>query len=202
MLVALALDAWAFRAATGTGYFDWYLRNGSLIGLATSLVTVGWGDLNRNPDLISPHPAKYLSTQLHIGGIAFLAIAGALARGREAGSPVRSGEILLALLVVIPFAAVILLWMLLVVPVQYGVYLVCGAPVRLAASAATRPVARLDARRMLASDDIARGAPLPPGAWEAGIDQKPVTTTALIGAAALLLLNLWRPGFLAPLLAL
>ena len=208
IVALLALAVWGFHYVTGNAYLDWYLSHGSAIALATSLVTVGWGDVNRQPNLISAHPVRYFAALMHTGGLAYIALAGTMGRRRATENPaptgqlLKLGEVLIAIVVVALLAVTVLLWLVLVMPIQYFIFAVCGAPVRLAMDAAERPIAWTRPDGGVDSDLVLRDRALPAGGWEVGLDQRPVTSTALIASAVLLVLNLWRPGFLAPLLAL
>lgn len=95
----------------------------------------------------------------------------------------------LALLFVWAFALAILAWLLLVVPLQYFVYLVTGAPARVACAAPQRAWVESEENVSGGQESIfavaLKSDLLPKGAIESGFTAKPVTFTAGITTAVL-----------------
>jgi hypothetical protein len=142
-----------------TSYVGWYLRNGAIISLVFAFVTVGWGDLNRFPGLISADPIEQLATMSTIYVLpqkSFVTLLGpsdsdvVRAQHREwrvsyglkvpRTSAIRS-SVLAAIdraehTIAVMFSAGLVLlcylWIVAVFPLQYFVYLIAGAPARLA----------------------------------------------------------------------
>lgn len=183
----VALNEAAFRVLFGARYVDWYLANGTLIGFATSLVTTAWGDPNRNLDLISAHPLRYLRACAWVEGLAFHALGTPLRRNETAPARRSSLDTLLGLAVMGVVMGLLLLWAVVVVPLQYAVNLVAGAPARLAHSSEWRPVARMRPDGSLEVDEIRKSESVPGDGWDSGLFGKPVAITGLLSAVLLYL---------------
>lgn len=79
-------------------------------------------------------------------------------------------------------------WLVLIVPAQYFVYLVTGAPARLALVSPARAWVRVDGDEIQA-DVLHKRRALPVAAIESGFSTKPVTFTAALTAVALFALS-------------
>jgi hypothetical protein len=204
-VVALALlvgtavfDTLLFRALFDTDYMRWYLDNGDLISIVFVFVTLAWGDLNKLTGLVSAQPMQYLLACYTLGGLPMLGLSALLDPRRK-----RSGEIktkdpkrnagplgvglldeFITMLVSIAVFAAFVLWLLVVVPLQYLVYLVAGAPARQALASGSRAWA-LVTDRGLAADVSSKSLPMPEGAIESGFSAQPVAFTAAVAAALL-----------------
>jgi hypothetical protein len=93
-------------------------------------------------------------------------------------------DVLLAMLFAAAFFLASIAWLLVVVPVQYFVYLVTGAPARVAAASPTRATVEIEGPRIAIGEDF-KSDPLPTGAIESGFTAKPVSFTAAITTAVL-----------------
>lgn len=191
MLLAglVGINAWAFAHWAGTSYFDWYLANGSKIGLLTALVSLSWGDLNRHVGLISAHPLHFIGANLQLLGLAMFDI-GALFR-RDPNAARRSSLFDECLAVAIVAGVVIALvpWLLIVVPMQYFVHLVCGAPGRVFAASNRRVAAWFSNGTQLETRVLRVGEEPPEGSWVANIASKPVTVTGIFASILFAVLN-------------
>jgi hypothetical protein len=154
-----------------TSYVGWYLRNGAIISLVFAFVTIGWGDLNRFPGLTSAHPLEQLATMAIIyvlPQLSFVTLLGPSdsdvirAQHREwrvshglkvpRTSPIRSfvlaaidrAERITALIFSPGLVLLCYLWVVVVFPLQYFVYLVAGAPARLALRASNTVAYKVD----------------------------------------------------------
>lgn len=183
--VLAAISSVAVPDVIGETYFTWYLRNGSLIGFISSIVATSWGDINRNTGLISAHPLRYLASCLWLVGLTFYSIGTLLRRSDDPGTVRSPLNILLTIVLMIAVGVLLLLWLVVVVPIQYAVYLVCGAPARLAAESHWRPVARITSDMKLESKEMPLGEQVPEGWWDAGLFSKPVAMTGLIASFVL-----------------
>ena len=64
------LDHWIFSKWFGIAYWEWYLKNGTTIGLVTAIVTKVWGDmLDNHTGLISSHPLDYVGSCAQLIGL-------------------------------------------------------------------------------------------------------------------------------------
>lgn len=185
----IALNAWAFPRWLGTSYFDWYLANGALINLLTSLIALAWGDVNRHAGLIAAHPLDFVGSYLQLVGLPLLEI-GTLLEGRAA-DPQRRNPIDLVLTDAILLLVVVALvgWLLVVAPVQYFVYLVCGAPGRVFATSGRRVAARFTSDKRLETRVLPAGEEPGKGWWLSGIAGKPVAATGLLASLLFVALN-------------
>jgi hypothetical protein len=179
------LNQWAFTRWFGTSYPAWYLANGSLIGLISSIVALSWGDLNRHVGLISAHPLDYLGSYLQLAGLPIYELGTHLRTGAAPRDGRNFFDLLVASLVAGAISVAILVWVLVVAPAQYFLYLVCGAPGRVFAGSRVRVTARFEGGTRLELREMERGANLPEGWWEAGIANKPVALTGALAALAL-----------------
>jgi hypothetical protein len=125
----VALDVVLFAAA-GRSYFDWYLHHGAWFGLATSAAALVTGPLQQDAARLSLHPLRYLGVHLQLAGLPLYS-GGTLLRS-PATAPGARLDRWLTLPFVLAFSAALLAWLLLVVPLQYVVLLLAGAPARLA----------------------------------------------------------------------
>lgn len=190
VLLALgAVNQVAFRWLFDTSHLDWYLRNGALIGFVTSVVGITWGDINRNADLISAHPARYLRGCCWLVGLPFFALGTHLRSGDPSDRPRAPLDLLLTLAFSLVIGLLLLVWVVVVVPLQYAVYLVCGAPARLYAQSSWRPVARVQASGGMVMEELHVSEPVPRGWWEASLFSRPVSSTALMTSLFFLLLK-------------
>lgn len=93
-------------------------------------------------------------------------------------------DIVVAMLFALTFALATLAWLLLVVPLQYFVYLVTGAPARVACASPTRASVEIEGKETIYGETLKSDA-LAKGAFESGFSAKPVTFTAAITTAVL-----------------
>ena len=80
-------------------------------------------------------------------------------------------------------------WLLLIAPLQYFLFLVCGAPSRVAMSSNYRLRAELNDGILKFVEPDPKVRPLTIG-WDASMSDKPVTMANAFGAAVLFLLGL------------
>lgn len=61
---------WGFSHFARTSYFYWYLKNGTLVSIATAFGAVVWGKLEEEQkDLLSANPSIFIRTCAVIAGI-------------------------------------------------------------------------------------------------------------------------------------
>jgi hypothetical protein len=192
----LVLD-WIFPRWFGLSYLTWYLQNGAVIGLVTSLIGIAWGDLNRNTSLISINPAKYMA------GCVFLILvplhsmsvnlkgqglrtkkSGKLTRAQTPAEPVLLDLLhsLVSLLLNLMLFSLFFLWLFLIAPFQYLVFAICGAPAREALRVDLRSVFTVTPRGSAILETMYKDEEVPQGWWDASLFSKPVTSTSLISA--------------------
>jgi hypothetical protein len=133
LLLLYLIDEWLFSRWLGVHYWRWYLRNASLIGLVSAIVLKIWGNgADKHLGLISSHPLTYLGSWLQYVGLPFYSLGTQLRRNRDQ-SIARSGiDLVLALAWMLILAPVLLVWFIVIVPLQFLVYFICGGPIRYA----------------------------------------------------------------------
>ncbi len=158
-----------------TNYFKWYLENGANISWAMALLALVWGDLNKFPSLISSHPSEYVGSYAAILSRFFLIQAAFSVVKRRRDPPIISNYTLdrkITLLLIIPLSILMLLWAVVIAPIQYFVFIICGAP----------------ARQILCSQQKIEGSETD---WFTGaLSQNPFSVTAAFTGITLWILNL------------
>lgn len=187
LVAVAALNQWLFARLWSTDYLRWYAHAGPFIALATGAFGAAWGGLDRNPRLVSAHPCVYLSACFQVAGLPIYAF-GTHFRNPAAGARVPAWEIFAAIPLVVVFVIAAIGWLVFIVPLQYFVFVICGAPVRIAMRSRVRVEARFQDQD-LAFVERAREQPLPEGWWDASMRDKPVTLTSAFAAALLFLLQ-------------
>jgi hypothetical protein len=180
ILVALfVFDHWVFSKWVGIAYWRWYLMNGTLIGLITPIVFKAWGDLaDQHTGLLDPHPFVYLASCLQVIGLPISSLGTQLQSNEGQASWF---DYVLTLVWVLILLASILLWFVVVVPAQYVVYFVCGAPIRFMLGSDRVPIATLAGVR-LAFNNIDKRETVPEGWKNVSIAKSPVSMTNVLGA--------------------
>jgi hypothetical protein len=188
ILALIALNEFVFKFFLQTSYFDWYLRNGSLIGAAAVLVTFAW-DVNKNAGLISANPRHYFGSHLQLIGAQLLSLGTVGKNGvrkREEGTFILVS--LLDSLVFILFAlfmvVIFILWTIIVVPIQYILILFLGGPGRIYLSSPFRTLARFSQAK-LEIDQIPREGKKTDDWMDVSIANKPVSFTYALIALVL-----------------
>ena len=183
------LDHWIFSKWFGIAYWKWYLKNGTTIGLVTAIVTKVWGDmLDNHTGLISSHPLDYVGSCAQLIGLPVY-VMGTQLKSTVHPSVPRSWLDRLLTLIWFPILVVaILIWFIIVVPLQYVVYLVCGAPIRLLRESDWVPITRL-AGTQVKTDEISRKETVPAGWENVSITKSPVSMTNVLVALLFFILQ-------------
>jgi hypothetical protein len=145
-LVLLYLfDHWIFTRFFHALYWQWYLKNGSLIGLVSAILLRIWGSAaDKHPALISAHPLAYLGAWLQFIGLPVYALGTQLKSNRDKSLSRSVAEGIFSAIVIAAFLVpAIVAWFIVIVPAQYLIYFLCGAPVRFAMKSDRIPMARL-----------------------------------------------------------
>lgn len=167
----VALDAFLAQKLFRLDFAAWLLRNGAAIELGITLFALALGDLNRYPDLVSADPLEYGSQWCNIVGAATFTW----------GTEMRGGSRSLAMIpLTIGFAAVALFTLFVVVPVNYFVYLLCGAPAREFAGRQRQVYVARMAHGGIQADELPAQAPVPPGGESISFSGKPLALTSAI----------------------
>ncbi len=199
-LVVSAVNFWVFRTFFGRNYLEWYANAGPIIALAAVAFGSAWGGLDKNPALLSTNPLNYLGAWLQVAGLPLMAIGTHL---QSRSQPKSLGfEILLVLALSIALLVAMFGWLVLVVPVQYFLFLLVGSLSRIALSSSAHITARMRSGQVTLSTHYGR----PPSAesevseptrsddreWDASMRDEPFTLANAFGAVLLFVLSmLW-----------
>jgi hypothetical protein len=189
LLLACALNVWAFRTFLARSYIEWYSNAGPFIALATAAFGAAWGGLDKNPALVSANPLAYVGACLQVAGLPLISV-GAHLRSQNRLRPI--GMELLPIFVLTPLLTVAMFaWLVLVVPAQYFLFLLVGALSRVALTSSAQISARIQSGRVEILENPPAARPKPEdGWWDASMRDKPVTLASAFGAALLFLLSL------------
>jgi hypothetical protein len=176
---------WIFRWCFDLNYLHWYVDAGPFIGLATAAFGAAWGGLDKNTGLVSANPLDYVGGCFQVIGLPIYVFGGHI-KSENQPRPLPVWESLLVLPLILVFVVAALGWLLLIAPIQYFVFLVCGAPSRIATTSSLRVYARLDGRKLRLGDQSDRDL-APDNWWDASMKNQPVTLANAFSAAALLL---------------
>lgn len=173
----------------GSNYLTWYLNSGALIGVVTAVFATAWGDMDKNVLLISPRPSRYISGCLLVVSLPFISIGTQIESlgGRISGSsgqPKSMGMVFDALIMLPFLIALIFLivsWFIVIAPLQYFSFLICGALPRSLLQSPLRVIAHTSGASY-DTKQIPEDAPLPEGWWDASLSRKPVTLTAALSS--------------------
>ncbi len=208
--VLIAANDYIFRTWLNADYVHWYLRNGALINLGFAFVSLAWGDLNRVKDLVGAHPFRFIAASLFLVALPIQTFGTILRRPSEPVPPRaeprsslsqwsalwRSAQAimdtidgLLTAVFAIVFTLAALIWLVVIAPLQYVVYLVCAAPARLMRRGRRQLIASFDESGYFHVGEVGGEKPVPAGWFEAGFYSKPVSLTAAFAAAFIWLLG-------------
>ena len=192
-LVSICLiNYFIFRRLFHSNYLRWYVSAGPFIGLATAAFGAAWGKLDNNTGLVSAVPLDYIGACLQAAGLPLYVFGGTLQ-----SRPQRQGISLVNFLFGVPLilliAIAVIAWLILVAPLQYFVFLVCGAPSRIVMTSSYYVHARMDGRWLkYTGGNTENPAPKKGDGWDASMRDKPVTLANAFSAAALFLIGrLW-----------
>lgn len=175
------------------GYLELYVKAGPFIALALVAFGAAWETLDNNPGMVSSNPSDYISACKRLAGLPFFAFGGHLiSYGKQLSSGQYHRFNLWDLIVGVPLIGCFVLasyaWLWFVAPLQYFLFLVCGAPSRIAMYSQYRLHADRhgDAFKYY---ELKPDAEQPKTGWDASIRNKPVTMANAYGAAVLLIIG-------------
>lgn len=190
LIVFLAVDYWIFSNWLNTTYIQWCLANGLSISLVTSLVSLAWDNMEEaHTGLISPHPFTYIGSCLQLVGLPIYALGTHLRGNKVMSEPQAVFDFILTVPFFLILVGVMIIWIVVVVPFQYFVYLICGAPVRFMLLSKRQPVAQLKGTQLTVYE-IVSDEKTPEGWWNASVIRKPIAITNLFVSLFFLILNL------------
>jgi len=131
MLPLLMAGNWFVFRSLGYDYFSWYLANGSKIAAATLLGVLSWSALAGTYDLLSRNPADYSRACLFVAGTVVRDLGIEIVAPRSKLSEDSLWDKAATLVVLPVLLAVVIMWVVVVSPLNYLVTLLGGAPARL-----------------------------------------------------------------------
>lgn len=167
-------------------YFEEYVSAGPFIGLAQVAFAISWQALDKNTDLVSAHPLKYVGACLKLVGLPFIAYGGHVKVNDY--NRVNPWDVIVSIPLIVLFVLASFAWLLLIAPLQYFLFLVCGAPSRLAMTSNYRLRGELDDGILNFVEPDPKLRPLTIG-WDASMSDKPVTMANAFGAAVLFIIG-------------
>lgn len=183
------INNWIFMTWFNTTYPKWYLANGALIGLVSSVASLAWGDLNKHAGLISAHPFGYMGACLQLVGLPIYTIGTHLKGPRNQPETISLFDQLVTILFMFILVGFVIIWFVVIVPLQYFVFLICGAPARAFSHSSRQVIARLKGSQ-LEIQEFNTNEKVPEGWWSANLGQKPFAVTNLFVILFLLIIKL------------
>ena len=186
IVAALAANYAVFRLFDAS-YVDWYVANGSGLAVALGVFSLAI-KLDDEPGLIAAHPADYLGAWFSFVAHGFLWLGNIVHSDSYESGSAPFWDSLVTFLFSLAWAVAAFAWLAVVVPAQYCVTLVCGAPARLTLAA------RRDVIVERREPEPRPGRPRTPTSRSRinvgrNVGESPVTATAAISAAALFALS-------------
>ena len=190
ILIPLGLiNYWIVMTVFKITPINWYLKNGALIGLVTSIVATIWGDINRNIGLISTHPKTYVGACANLLTVPFYSLKTHAASNDNRNKPRSSLNFLLAFPFILIIIGLLLAWIIVVVPLQYIIFFICGAPARDFLRSKWRPIAGISKTGKLEIKKILKSEEIPNGWWDVSLFDKPVSFTCLMSSGVFLVVE-------------
>lgn len=189
LLVILWVDSVVFRRWFQTEHWRWYLENGVEIGFVSAAVALVWKEFfESKPDLVSAEPRVYFGAHFQLIGACVETLGVQLQSAPGKPRPVPAYEALLGLPLLIVLTAALIVWLFVVVPAQYFLVLVCGAPARVFARAPYRLVVWYEGE-LLRTEKIPRDQPVPENRMVASLSDQPMAVTSLFVSLVLLVVG-------------
>ena len=181
VLALLAIDQWIFITWFSATHLKWYLTVGASINLFFSVAAMAWGDMEKHTGLISPHPLSYLGACLQLVGLPVYALGTHLRSNKGELRSLALFDIILTILLLLTLFAAMVIWLLVIAPPQYFVYLICGSPMRILAQSKRQPIAQLKGTQLTVAE-IGSDETIPEGWWSVSLNKKPVAVAGLFAS--------------------
>ncbi len=187
LLSLCILNSWLFSQLFNNSYLAWYVNAGPVIGLVTTVAAVVWGGFDKEPGLISKNPYKYIGSYLLLTALTLFSLATIIDTKNHSKRPSLLDHIL-GLFFSFILIITIFIWLLIIVPFQYFVFLISGAIPRLSLNASTQLVAwfagsQLNVAEHSKSEEVSNGR------WIAMFANQPFKVTSAFSIALLFLLR-------------
>ena len=175
LLLLIGANHWLFERLFCVTYLQWYLGNAAVIGIGSAVFATVWGVLDDHPEVISAHPMRFAGAYFRLIALFLFA----LSNGLRGPSEAPNFDSIVGMLLTAIVALVVVIGIVVVAPLQYFVFLVCGAPGRLMLRSDRRVLLRegdrtTEVQEVSDRDEIAVG-------WrDISFKSKPFTLTNLI----------------------
>jgi hypothetical protein len=188
--ITLAFADHLSRKFLGQSHWRWYLEDGPLLSLMSSLVTIGWPEGRDELALISANPARYIGAWQQLVGWTMNDIGTCLLSSPQSvpGPPPRRSllEVLLACAFVLAMIPVLIGWTIMVLPAQYVMFLICGAPARMFATTERMAIRRF-VDEELQTKEVLRSEKVPEGWTASTLREHPQAITSAFAALVIYL---------------
>jgi hypothetical protein len=182
-------NTWVFKHFFDINYFEWYINSGPFIALAITAFSLAWPDIENNSALFSARPLDYVGSWLQLTGLPLFTVGGHFS-SKNHNRPIGMDffpAMILALILVAGFLG----WLILVLPVQYGVFLIAGSLPRIIIKSNTKVFAKMKGTQLHIIDDAVISSDIDSiGFWDASMRDRPLTLTNAFAATILYLLGL------------
>lgn len=114
-------------------YYQWFIKQGAFISIITGLIYFFKAEATKESNdigLISGHPLDFLGAHMQLLGLLFLALGSGL-KGSRITKFHLFVDLIITLSIILPLAILLVGWLFVILPCQYMVYFICGAPSRL-----------------------------------------------------------------------
>lgn len=169
-----------FRWIGQISYIEWFVKNGTQIGVIGALVTLVW-DINKHTGLISASPSQYVGSYFQLLGMTYISLGRQMvSKNRRAEEKVSFFDTLIVVIINFFLAVMYFIWMLVIAPFQYFVILILGVPARVFLKSDIKVIAKFDETK-LKYEELTKEKEVPKGWMDVSYSNKPVTfTNALI----------------------
>ncbi len=180
----LYVNTFAFRALLGLDYFAWYLKNTAPVFLGFAFISLAWGGLEKQTDLISADPRKFVRGYLVLCAGLSATLASILQPSRRSTHSLSIWDPLWTALWSLWLLAAVVVWLVVLGPIQYLLHLVTGAPARTMLDSDLKTWFITSENNQTILTAPAETPPTDGVVTEAGFFAKPVTLTTTLDSVA------------------
>jgi hypothetical protein len=176
----VAINELLFRWIGHISYIEWFIKNGSQIGIVGALVTLVW-DINKHTGLISASPSQYVGSYFQLLGMTYISLGRQMvSKNRQGDEKISFFDTLIVIIINFILAVMYFIWMFVIAPFQYFVILILGVPARVFLKSDAKIIAKFDDTK-LNYEELPKEKGMPKGWMDVSYSNKPVTfTNALI----------------------
>jgi len=180
LLLLIVFNHWLFTQLdfkTGKiDYLQWYFTNAAAIGIGSALFSTIWGTLDKRPDVISAHPMRFAAAYMELIALFYLAISTSIRVNRPQAP---TFDWIAGMLLSVILAVVLMLGLLVIGPLQYFMFLICGSFARFVSQSDLRLIMHktddsTDLREIRDDEEV------PPDWQDISLKNRPFTLTNVI----------------------